>query len=241
MLAVRVGTGVTSVQSMVLVLLPVTTSIQLQRLAPRLNNFYSLSLLFVVVQTLVTSCLYLQSCRIDPMRSVLTPRQSARLTPSKRQHQPSISSSVGSRRSSVSCRADADVDLQQAKQATTKQLMQGRRQLLHYAAGLFVTSQTQPWAAQAAGLTLEDVTPSIAAAGPLDPRESALISVFDRSTPAVVTVFDTTVLVSLSVPACYSPGLTQAGTGCHSLFDAPLGVSACRAEGLAGTWLGLCL
>lgn len=51
--------------------------------------------------------------------------------------------------------------------------------------------------APAAGLGIEDVTPSIAAAGPLAARETAVISIFEAATPAVVTVFDTTLLVSI--------------------------------------------
>lgn len=57
--------------------------------------------------------------------------------------------------------------------------------------------QVQSPAAQAAAtsLTLQDVTPAVAASGPLGPRETAVISIFESATPAVVTVFDTTLMV----------------------------------------------
>jgi hypothetical protein len=77
---------------------------------------------------------------------------------------------------------------------------QSRRQLLRSAAGLALVLSAQPSAAQAAaaGLTLEDVTPQIAASGPLGPRETAVINIFEAATPAVVTVFDTTLIVSVN-------------------------------------------
>jgi hypothetical protein len=70
---------------------------------------------------------------------------------------------------------------------------------LHSAAGLALILSAKPSAAHAAaaGLTLEDVTPQIAASGPLGPRETAVISIFEAATPAVVTVFDTTLIVSV--------------------------------------------
>ncbi|WIA08671.1 hypothetical protein OEZ85_008098 [Tetradesmus obliquus] len=43
-------------------------------------------------------------------------------------------------------------------------------------------------------LTLEEVTPSIAAAGPLTDRESAIINIFQSSSLAVANVFDVTLL-----------------------------------------------
>lgn len=66
-----------------------------------------------------------------------------------------------------------------------------RRSLLHVAAGAaWQISQ------QAAALTLEDVTPSVAPVGPLTDREAGIISVFESSAAAVVNVFDVTLMVS---------------------------------------------
>jgi hypothetical protein len=69
--------------------------------------------------------------------------------------------------------------------------------MLQSALGLAVALQVQASAAQAAAasLTLQDVTPAVAASGPLGPRETAVISIFESATPAVVTVFDTTLMV----------------------------------------------
>lgn len=77
------------------------------------------------------------------------------------------------------------------------QLPHSRRHLLQSAVGLAVALQVQSPAAQAAAtsLTLQDVTPAVAASGPLGPRETAVISIFESATPAVVTVFDTTLMV----------------------------------------------
>lgn len=74
-----------------------------------------------------------------------------------------------------------------------------RRHLLQSAAGGLLLALGQvPGSAQAAAgqLTLEDVTPSVAAAGPLTAREVSVISIFEAATPAVATVFDTTLVVS---------------------------------------------
>lgn len=73
-----------------------------------------------------------------------------------------------------------------------------RRHLLQSAAGglLLALAPQLPAQAAAGQLTLEDVTPSVAAAGPLTAREVSVISIFEAATPAVVTVFDTTLVVS---------------------------------------------
>lgn len=57
-----------------------------------------------------------------------------------------------------------------------------------------VCSAGQAQAAEV-GLTLQDVTPAIAEAGALPSREAAVISIFESATPAVVTVFDKTLIV----------------------------------------------
>lgn len=60
------------------------------------------------------------------------------------------------------------------------------------------------WLASTAGaagaLTLAEVTPAIAPAAPLSPREAAIIDVYDRSTYSVVNIFDATLQVCLLHP-----------------------------------------
>ena len=68
--------------------------------------------------------------------------------------------------------------------------------LITSTASLAVAFSAQPSAAET--LTLQDVTPSTAAAGSLSAREQAVIAIFETATPAVVTVFDTTLIVRVS-------------------------------------------
>lgn len=48
----------------------------------------------------------------------------------------------------------------------------------------------------ARAVTLADVTPDVAPAGSLPPREQAIINIFERSTYSVVNVFDITLQVA---------------------------------------------
>jgi len=87
------------------------------------------------------------------------------------------------------------------------QLGQNRRELLLNAAAALAVACTAQ-ASHAAGaetLTLQDVTPSIAPAGPLGPVQQSVISIFEAATPAVVTVFDTTLIVSAAFQALAPP------------------------------------
>ncbi len=52
---------------------------------------------------------------------------------------------------------------------------------------------------ESAPLTIEDVTPSLAPAGPLSQREAALVHVFETAAPAVASVFDVALMVSVSM------------------------------------------
>lgn len=68
-----------------------------------------------------------------------------------------------------------------------------RRALLSTALALALSPAAPPPAARAAAeLTLADVTPPVAPAGPLAPREAALVDVYERTLPSVVNVFDVT-------------------------------------------------
>jgi hypothetical protein len=69
-----------------------------------------------------------------------------------------------------------------------------RQLLLQSAAGLALSLTQLPNPATA--LTLEDVTPATTPSGPLTAREVSVITIFEAATPAVVTVFDTTLIVS---------------------------------------------
>lgn len=80
-----------------------------------------------------------------------------------------------------------------------------RELLLNAAAALAVACTAQASAARAETLTLQDVTPSIAPAGPLGPVQQSVISIFEAATPAVVTVFDTTLIVSATCPTLSRP------------------------------------
>ena len=53
------------------------------------------------------------------------------------------------------------------------------------------------WPAVASAITVEDVTPAIAPSGPLTSGEQSIITIFNTAAPAVASVFDVTLMVSL--------------------------------------------
>ena len=74
-----------------------------------------------------------------------------------------------------------------------------------------------PRPATAAPITVEEVTPPVAPAGPLTPREQAVVDVFDRVNPGVVTIFDST--VPARVPAGPSSIEQAEGNGSGFVWD----------------------
>lgn len=107
---------------------------------------------------------------------------------------------------------------QQNKQQHTSS---SRRGFIFSSASWAMILSSQAHAAQAESLTLQDVTPSIAAAGSLGAREQAVITIFESATPAVVTVFDVTLIVSATC-LVYVYGRRQPMTAVYTSFNRAL-------------------
>lgn len=118
---------------------------------------------------------------------------------------------------------------QRSRAPTACEAVSRRHLVVDSAAGTLLASVVQPSRSMAAAappveapveasaraLTLQDVTPPIAPAGPLPAAEQAMIDVFERSTYSVVNIFD----ISLQGASVQAAADVPEGNGSGFIYD----------------------
>lgn len=114
---------------------------------------------------------------------------------------------------------------QRIRAPTACEAVSRRHLVVDTAAGALLASVVQPSRSMAAAappveeparaLTLQDVTPPIAPAGPLPAAEQAMIDVFERSTYSVVNIFD----ISLQGASVQATADVPEGNGSGFIYD----------------------